>query len=66
VFDPLSRDRAVSESFNPAIHDIHSGHVPDFLGRLATDAAVKEQTTVDQIVPVALSSQLSAWRVRSR
>ncbi len=38
--------------------------VPDYLARLAADAAVKEKTTLDQIVALALSAQLSAWKVR--
>ena len=38
--------------------------VPDYLAALAQEAAVKEKTTLDQIVAVALSAQLSAWKVR--
>jgi hypothetical protein len=38
--------------------------VPDYLADLATEAAAKAQTTLDQIVALALSSQLSAWKVR--
>ena len=38
--------------------------VPDYLAHAATDAAAKEGTTLDQIVALALSAQLAAWRVR--
>ena len=38
--------------------------VPDYLAALAHEAAAKEKTTLDQIVAVALSAQLSAWKVR--
>jgi len=38
--------------------------VPDYLARLAAEAAEKEKTTLDQIVALALSAQLSAWKVR--
>ncbi|GDY22367.1 hypothetical protein LBMAG56_37140 [Verrucomicrobiota bacterium] len=38
--------------------------VPDYLAALAREAAVKEQTTIDQIIALALSAQLSAWKVR--
>ena len=38
--------------------------IPDFLARQAADAAVKEQTSVDHIIALALSSQLAAWQVR--
>ena len=38
--------------------------VPDYLAQLAADAALKEKTTLDQIVALALSAQLSAWKVR--
>ena len=34
--------------------------VPDYIAALAQEAAAKEKTTVDQIVTVALSAQLSA------
>jgi len=39
-------------------------NVPDYLAKLAADAAAKEKTSLDQIVSAALSSQLSAWKVR--
>ena len=38
--------------------------VPDYLAALVAEAAVKEQTTIDQIIALALSAQLSAWKVR--
>ena len=39
--------------------------VPDYLARLAREADEKENVvTVDQIVALALASQVSAWRVR--
>ena len=38
--------------------------VPDYLTALAVEAAEKEKTTLDQIVALALSAQLSAWKVR--
>ena len=38
--------------------------VPDYLAALAREAAAKEQTTLDQIIALALSAQLSAWKVR--
>lgn len=39
-------------------------NVPDYLAKLTEEAAAKEKTTVDQIVALALSAQLSAWNVR--
>jgi len=38
--------------------------VPDYLAVLAAEAAAKEQVTLDQIVALALSAQLSAWKLR--
>lgn len=38
--------------------------VPDYLAQLAVEAAEKEKTTLDQIIALALSAQLSAWKVR--
>ena len=38
--------------------------IPDFLAKLAAEAAEKENVTVDQIVALALASQISAWKVR--
>ena len=38
--------------------------VPDYLAALAVEAAAKEKTTVDQIIALALSAQLSAWKLR--
>ncbi len=42
---------------------IHA-QVPDDLAKLAAEAAKKEKTTLDQIVALALSAQLNAWKVR--
>jgi hypothetical protein len=39
-------------------------NVPDYLARLATEAAAKEQTTLDNIVAVALAAHVGAWQVR--
>ena len=39
-------------------------NIPDFLAAQAADAAAKEKTTVDNIIAIALSSQISAWKVR--
>lgn len=41
-----------------------AAQVPDYLARLAHEAAQKENVSVDQIVALALASQVSAWRVR--
>ena len=41
-----------------------AAEVPDYLVALAHEAAAKEKTTVDQIIALALSAQLSAWKVR--
>lgn len=38
--------------------------LPDYLAKLAEEAAEKEKITVDQIVALALSAQVSAWNVR--
>ena len=38
--------------------------VPDYLAKLAAEAAAKEKTTLDQIIALALSAQLSAWKLR--
>jgi hypothetical protein len=38
--------------------------VPDYLAALAKEAAAKEKTTLDQIIALVLSAQLSAWKVR--
>ena len=43
---------------------IIEAQVPDYLAALAHEAAAKEKTTVDQIIALALSAQLSAWKVR--
>ena len=47
----------------PAMTTIHA-KVPDYLAKLAEEAAQKENVTVDQIVALALSAQVSAWNVR--
>lgn len=39
-------------------------NVPDYLAKLAEEAAQRENVTVDQIVALALSAQVSAWNVR--
>ena len=39
-------------------------NVPDYLARLATEAAAKEQTSLDNIVAVALAAHVGAWQVR--
>ena len=39
-------------------------NVPDYLARLATEAAAKEQTSLDNIVAVALAAHIGAWQVR--
>jgi hypothetical protein len=39
-------------------------NVSDYLARLAAEVAEKEKTTLDQIIALALSAQLSAWKVR--
>ncbi len=38
--------------------------IPDFLIRQAEEVARREGTTVDSIIAIALSSQVSAWKVR--
>jgi hypothetical protein len=42
---------------------IHA-NVPDYLAKLAEEAARKENVSVDQIVALALSAQVAAWNVR--
>lgn len=39
-------------------------NVPDYLAKLAAEAAEKEKVSIDQIVALALASQVSAWKVR--
>ena len=39
-------------------------NVPDYLAKLATEAAEKEKISLDQVVALALASQVSAWKVR--
>ena len=38
--------------------------IPDYLMRQATEVAERENTTVDSIISIALSSQITAWQVR--
>ena len=38
--------------------------IPDFLLRQAADVARRENTSVDSIIAIALSSQVTAWQVR--
>ena len=38
--------------------------VPDYLAALAVDAAARERITLDQVIALALSAQLAAWKVR--
>ncbi len=38
--------------------------IPDYLAKLAAEAADKEKVSVDQIVALALSAQVAAWNVR--
>jgi len=42
---------------------IHA-NVPDYLAKLAAEAAAKEQTTLDNIVSIALAAHVGAWQVR--
>jgi hypothetical protein len=37
--------------------------IPDFLIRQAEEVARREGTTVDSIISIALSSQVTAWQV---
>ena len=38
--------------------------IPDYLAKLANEAADKEQTSLDNIVSIALAAHVGAWRVR--
>jgi hypothetical protein len=38
--------------------------IPDFLFRQAAEVALRENTSVDSIIAIALSSQVTAWQVR--
>jgi hypothetical protein len=38
--------------------------IPEYLARLAAEAAAQEQTTLDNIVAVALAAHVGAWQVR--
>jgi hypothetical protein len=39
-------------------------NIPDFLIRQATEVAQREGTSVDAIIAIALSSQVTTWQVR--
>ena len=39
-------------------------NIPEFLVRQATEVAQREGTSVDSIIAMALSSQVTAWQVR--
>lgn len=39
-------------------------NIPDYLAKLAAETAVKERTTFDQIVAIALAAHAGAWQVR--
>jgi hypothetical protein len=39
-------------------------NLPDFLVRQLIDVAEREKTSVDSIIAIALSSQVTAWQVR--
>jgi hypothetical protein len=39
-------------------------NIPDFLAKLASEAAAKEHTSLDNIVSVALAAHVGAWKVR--
>ena len=41
-----------------------TANVPDYLANLAAEAADKERISLDQVVSLALASQVSAWKVR--
>lgn len=41
-----------------------TANVPDYLAKLAAEAADKERISLDQVVSLALASQVSAWQVR--
>jgi hypothetical protein len=38
--------------------------VPDYLAKLATEVAERENISVDQVIALALSAQVEAWRIR--
>ena len=42
---------------------IHA-RVPDYLAKLVEEATQRENVTVDQMIALALSAQVSAWNVR--
>ena len=38
--------------------------IPDYLAKLATEAASKERTTLDAIVAIALVTHVGTWQLR--
>jgi len=38
--------------------------VPDYLAKLAAEVAERENTSVDNIIALALSAQVEAWKIR--
>ncbi len=38
--------------------------VPDYLIKLATEVAEREKTSIDNIIALALSAQVEAWKIR--
>jgi len=38
--------------------------VPDFLARIAAEVAEREKVPLDQIIALALASQLAVWKAR--
>lgn len=41
-----------------------TANIPDYLAKLAVEAADKENISLDQVVSLALASQVSAWKIR--
>jgi hypothetical protein len=48
----------------PSESMIVQASIPDFLIHQAEEVARREGTTVDSIIAIALSSQVTAWKVR--
>jgi hypothetical protein len=38
--------------------------IPDYLARIAAEVAEREKVSLDQIIALALASQLTAWKIR--
>lgn len=38
--------------------------VPDYLAKLAIEVAEREKTSLDNIIALALSAQVEAWKIR--